>query len=384
MMRPGSLVRPPHRPEGFPRYAVCGLGLMGGSLAMALRHFVPSCQITGIERDPARLEEARRLGLADELRKDLGKLDASEYDVVFLAVPVGAVGPLVGTLAAQASEGALVSDLGSVKGTVQRALPRELPAGFVFVGGHPMTGSHLEGLEGVDPHMFENAVYVLTPGAATPPAAVKALRSVLEGIGALVREMDPDVHDRAVATISHLPYLLACGLLEVLEARHGRQGGAASPLAAGGFHGATRVAACPPELFRDILVANREALGADVRELMRVLATYAQALDEPRPDELLGRFRDAQALRRILPSLKRGLMPSLPEAIIKAKDVPGFIGQVAGKLGAEGINIRDLEVLHSREGEGGTLRVAFENTQDRARALEILGRAGFMASERDT
>jgi prephenate dehydrogenase len=356
---------------------------MGGSLSMALRHFVPGATVLGVDRDPGRLDEARALNVADEFAEDASQLDPSEFEVVFLATPVSTIAPLVRQLASQASGGALLTDLGSVKQTIYADVAGNLPPGVEFIGGHPMTGSQLEGLEGADPHLYENAVYILTPDRGTDPDALAALRSILEGLGCLVQTMTPKVHDEAVSTISHLPYLLACSMVEVLQEKHGQDGGRAAPIAAGSFQGATRVASCPPHIFRDILQSNRVALRSDVERLMKSMQSYLDVLDEEGGRELQERFREAQQFRRRLPGLRKGVLPNLPEAIIKAQDQPGFIGQVASLIGAAHINIRDIEVLHSREGEGGTLRVAFETQEDRRKALRILEIADYIAEERD-
>lgn len=382
MTQPPPMVRPPHRPEGSLRYAVLGLGLMGGSLCWALRHFLPDCEVTGVETDPTRLEEARGLGVAHHMLPDAGSLDPTEFDVVFLATPVSTVGPLVLRLAAQASGGALLTDLGSVKQRIYQDLGDALPEEVTFLGGHPMTGSQLEGLEGADPHLYENAVYILTPDATTDPRCLAALEAVLGRLGCLIQELDPHSHDHAVSTISHLPYLLACAMVETLREIHGPEGGRAAPLAAGSFRGATRVASCPPHIFSDILRSNREALGGDVQVLIERLRSFSRCLEED-GEELEERFRGSQRFRDVLPALRKGVLPRWPEATIKAQDKPGFIGQVASLIGAAHLNIRDLEVLHSREGEGGTLRVAFETVEERTKALQILEIAGYVASVRD-
>jgi prephenate dehydrogenase len=355
---------------------------MGGSLCYALRHFLPDCKVTGIETNPERLKEAHSLQLADTYLPSSETLDPSEFDVVFLATPVSTVASLVRKISTQASGAALLSDLGSVKQKIYQDLGKGLPEGIQFLGGHPMTGSQLEGLEGADPHLYENAVYILTPDSRTDPRNLQALRSLLEILGSLVRELDPRSHDHAVSTISHLPYLLACAMIETLQEIHGPEGGQAAPLAAGSFRSATRVAACPPHIFSDILKSNREALRGDVQVLVGRLHSFLETL-ESRGSELEERFRTTQYFRQDLPALQKGILPRWPEAIIKAQDQPGFIGQVASLIGAAHLNIRDLEVLHSREGEGGTLRVAFETVEERKKALRILEIAGYVASVRD-
>lgn len=383
MSSPDELLRPPHRAPADPRrYAICGLGLMGGSLGYALRHYLPGSEVVGIERNPERREEARRLEVADTLLEDLDGLDASTFDAVFLCTPVSSIAPLTRALAAQASGPAVVVDVGSVKGAIHDAVG-ELPPGFHFVGGHPMTGSALEGLEGADPHLYENAVFILTRTEDADPAVVQAVESLVSAVGGLPRTMAPDTHDDCVSTISHLPYLLAVGMCEVLQRRHGPEGGQAAPLAAGGFHGATRVAACTPEVFRDILIANRDALLRDLGQLTEVMRSFVGSLEDGDGQDLFDRFSAARVFRSNLPKLRKGLLPTLPEAIVKAKDQPGFIGQVATMIGAAQVNIRDIEVLHSREGEGGTLRIAFETEAGRAKALRILEAADFVASIRD-
>lgn len=376
------LVPPPHRPEGPPRFLVVGLGLMGGSLALALRHFLPEAEVVGIEANPRRRQEAEGLKVVPEIRPGLEGVDPSQFDLVFLATPVSSIAPIIRTLAAQASQGAIFTDLGSVKGKIQRELA-DLAAPCYFVGGHPMTGSQLEGLEGADPFLYENAVYILSPTPETPEEVVAPIRRVIERIGGLIQSFDPDRHDRAVSTISHLPYLLACTMVDVLLEQHGPTGGDAAPIAAGSFRGATRVASCPAEVFRDILQSNAKALGEDLQVLIHHLEGYQAALKEEDSQFLVERFTRAQGFRRQLPSFQKGVLPGFPEAIIKAQDKPGFIGQVASLVGAARINIRDLEVLHSREAEGGTIRIAFESVEERKKALQILEIAGFVADQRD-
>jgi prephenate dehydrogenase len=377
------LYRPPHR-EGKPQaYAIVGLGLMGGSLCYAIRDRFPDAQVLGVEPDAGRLDEARRLDVANTYAADTEGLDPSDFDIVFLATPVSVIGPIARGLAARASGHAILIDVGSVKGSVEQAVGDELPPKVTFIGGHPMTGSALDGLEGADPHLYENAVFILTPRDDTDRDALMAVDALLAHLGALVRHMAPDLHDDCVSTISHLPYLVAVAMIEVLQKRHGPDGGRAARLAAGGFHGATRVATCTPSVFRDIVLGNREALLRDVRVLHELLRSFEGALETEDGDELKSRFRSAQVFRRDLPRLRKGILPACPEAIIKARDQPGFIGQVATMIGAARINIRDMEVLHSREGEGGTVRISFENVEARARALLILNAAGFVATERD-
>ena len=272
------------------RVAVVGLGLMGGSLALALRG---SCQrLWGVDNDPQTLANACQHGIIDEARDFEQALRA---DVLVLAAPVrailaqlrkladhvGAVGPL------------LVLDLGSTKAEIAAAMGR-LPAGFAPVGGHPMCGKEVSGLAHAEIGLFRDKVFVLTPLARTPAWALALARQLVEALGAQPIELAPERHDQLAAAASHLPYLAAAGLVRAAEDLGDEQ---VWQMAASGFRDTSRLAASDVTMMTDILLTNRQAIGAALARYQAELSTLIALLDSGDADKLTA-FLAAPAERR--------------------------------------------------------------------------------------
>lgn len=362
------------------RVAIIGLGLMGSSLALAIRKFHPSVEVLGFDSDPEVVQQATKLGVASSV-DDPSALDPGEVQLLFVATPVASIPTVIKTALRKAKKPLIVSDLGSTKGSIHDQLKGQLGDGIVYIGGHPMAGSELEGLEGADPFLFENAVYILTVTEGTDPEVVSTLHSFVTGLGALVTELSADVHDRIVAATSHLPYLSAVALVNVL--RENFEGDkTALMLAAGGFYDTTRIASSPPGMWKDICMSNRAHILQMMRSMVREMETLEDCVTSADGDRLSSQFTRARRLRATLPPYRRGLLPTTHELVVKAQDRPGFIGEVASLLGQGGVNIRDIQVLHVREGEGGTILLSFDTEGALRSALEILDESSFVARPR--
>lgn len=236
--------------------AVVGLGLMGGSMALALRPFVD--QITAVELDPAMRAYALRRGMVDHVTDDL-KAGVSEADVVVLAAPVRAILSMIRSrIGAYLRMNTLLIDIGSTKEDICNAMA-VLPIGVQAVGGHPMTGKEQSGCEASDPALYANRPFVLCPSRRTTPAARLRALSLVEALGAIPFEMDAHRHDRVVAAISHLPYLLSAALVATV-AQEADNDDAVWALAAGGFRDTSRLAAQDVGMMGDILGTNTQAV----------------------------------------------------------------------------------------------------------------------------
>lgn len=257
--------------------SIFGLGLLGGSLGMALRARGFARRVVGIARRDETLLQALELGAVDETTLDpiAGALDA---ELVVVAVPVLSIPPLVESLREGLCAGAVVTDVGSTKAYLQSAIPPLLPAGVEYVGGHPMAGSEQAGLDAARADLFEGVRWVLTRPPGTSDAALDRVGALARAAGARVLEMDTAAHDEAVARISHLPHVAAAVLARAAGA------GAALPetlsvLAAGGFRDTTRVAESPAEMWRDVCLTNRAALLAALADLQADLSAFAGAIE---------------------------------------------------------------------------------------------------------
>jgi prephenate dehydrogenase len=324
------------------RAVVVGTGLIGGSIGLALR--ARGWHVTGRDRDPARAARALELGAIDSLGDD------PAAELTFIATPVGSV-PDEAALALAA--GGVVTDVGSTKAGVVRAVP-----GVRFVGGHPMAGSEQEGVDGADAELFTGAVWVLTPTATTDPAAHSLVRSVVTSFGAEVVELPPERHDELVAIVSHVPHLTAATLMG-LATEGAEEHSALLRLAAGGFRDMTRIAAGHPSIWPDICVENRAAIVTVLIRLEGALAAMRDRVERGDRAALLEVLESARSARLNLPA--RGVRPDeLAEVRVPVADRPGSIAEVTTLASELGVNILDLEIAHSAEGESGVFILLVE------------------------
>lgn len=325
------------------RAGVVGTGLIGGSIGLALRQ--RGWHVTGDDRDPARAARALELGALDAVGTD------PDAEITFLATPVRAV--VDAARAALADTAGIVSDVGSVKGSIVAAVddPR-------FLGGHPMAGSELEGVDGADADLFAGAVWVLTPTAETDAAAYATVRAVIGELGADVVALSPDHHDALVAVVSHVPHLTAAALMDLADAR-ATEHRALLRLAAGGFRDMTRVAAGHPGIWPDICAENRDAIVEVLDGLVEALGSVREVVAGADRAGLLAVLERARAARVNLPS--RAVQPAgLCEVRVPVPDRPGVLAEVTTLAGTLDVNIADLEIAHSSEGDRGVLILLVE------------------------
>jgi len=255
------------------RIAILGPGLLGGSLALALKARVGADVAIWARRVEA-VAAVRAQGCADEASTDLAKIVAGADTVVF-ATPIGVMPDIARKITAHLMEGALITDVGSVKAPVCAQLSRifqDSPGRFV--GSHPMAGSEQSGLEAARSDLFEGAVCIVTPDEKTAPATTKQAAGLWEAVGGQVRVLAPTEHDAIVATISHLPHLLAAILVNVVS----ESCPAAFDFCGPGFRDTTRIASGPPQMWTEILGENRAAVGNALDALIEKLRAASKVL----------------------------------------------------------------------------------------------------------
>jgi prephenate dehydrogenase len=325
------------------RAVVVGTGLIGGSIGLALK--ARGWHVTGRDTDERRAARALELGALDEVGED------PDAAVTFVATPAGAV-------AAEArrplADGGVVTDVAGVKGPIVAAIshPR-------FVGGHPMAGSEQEGVDGADAGLFEGATWVLTPTAATDPSAYATLRAVVSSLGANVVAVPADRHDELVAMVSHVPHLTAAALM-TLAADAAEEHGTLLRLAAGGFRDMTRIAAGHPGIWPDICAENRTGITDTLDRLVAALGQLRELVDSGDRSGILGVLERAREARINLP-IRAPQAEDMVEIRIPVPDRPGVLAEVTTLLGELDVNIFDLEIAHSAEGERGVLLLAVDS-----------------------
>lgn len=273
----------------FERVAVVGVGLIGGSLALAARNAGLIRHVTGVGRGSANLATARQRGIVDRTTHRVE--DIGPVDLVVLAAPVRTIPVLAGQLAPHLRTGTVVTDVGSVKGSIVDQLEKTLPAGCPFVGAHPIAGSDRSGAAVAEAELFRGAPCVLTPTDSTEPSALQRVEALWQGVGARVVRMSPAEHDRALAWTSHVVHALAYCLTHAID----KTNPAAFACAGPSLRESTRVAASDPVLWRDIFLANAPAVIA-------VIETFAAELDYLKQAISRG---DAGEITRVLESARR-------------------------------------------------------------------------------
>jgi prephenate dehydrogenase len=344
------------------RALVVGTGLIGGSIALALRQ--RGWHVSGLDADPERTAEALSTGVIDRAGDDL------EADVVFIATPAAAVAEEVGRILAapERRHDTVVTDVSGVKTAIVQAAdhPR-------FIGGHPMAGSEQIGLRGAAPDLFEGAVWVLTPTSATDLDAFDRLQGVVTELGADVLVLTPDDHDRLVAVVSHVPHLVAATLMNAATVG-AEQNGALLRLAAGGFRDMTRVAAGHPGIWPDICSENAGPIVEALEGLLAELTVMRDRVAGNDRESIFGVLQRASHARRNLPA--RMVRPDdLSELRIPVPDRHGVLAEITSLAAEGGISIYDIEIAHSTEGPRGVLILVVDSAQaDRLRdAIESHG-----------
>lgn len=351
--------------------AVIGLGLIGGSLGLALAHSFPELRVEGCDFDANTEKMALEMGCVHKI----GTVDSitTDADVIFLCTPVSVFPSMLEQILPHCKPGCIITDVGSTKQAIA-GLFEDLPNGIYGIGGHPMAGSERKGITAADRYLFENAVYVLTPGSDTPREKVQQLENLLTGIGCHVIIMDAVRHDSIVAAVSHLPHIVASALVVSLKGEE-----EALVLAAGGFRDTTRIAGGDPDLWTDIILDNRFEIAKRMRRFINLLESTAVSLETADGDAVRRFLETASSLRDTLPKRTKGLLPSLQDVICLVPDRPGIIGELGTWMGQAGVNISDIEVLRVREGDGGTIRMAVASEDEGITTVEVLKKQGVKA-----
>jgi len=277
------------------RLVVIGVGLIGGSVAAALRRAGKVRRVIGVGRGRVNIARALELGVIDDAVEDIAAA-VKGADAVLIAVPVQQNQRVLGALAGDLAPGTLVTDAGSTKqdfvAAVRRIVPRHLAS---VVPGHPIAGAELTGVDAASAILFDDRNVVLTPLQENEMAVVDRVEAMWKACGARVSRMTPERHDRVFSAVSHLPHMLAYTLVHMIATRPDAE--ALFGFAAGGFRDFTRIAGSSAEMWRDIALANREALLADIEVYQQQLAELARRLRQADGAEIERIFEAARSAR---------------------------------------------------------------------------------------
>lgn len=349
---------------------IIGLGLIGGSIALAIRknHKVT---ISGFDVNAIALDQAISLGIID-YRAETIEEGAKVADLIILAAPVERIQQIIGQLSkVDLKENVMITDVGSTKRQIVDTANQVLSDKATFIGGHPMAGSHKSGVFAAKAHLFENAFYFLTPGRHVEDDKVERLKEWLSGTKAAFIKINPGKHDEIVAVISHFPHIVASALVHQL-AKFPDNGLNVSRLAAGGFRDITRIASADPTMWQEVCLNNRDILLELFDQWEIEMNRVKQLLLEENKEGVFSFFNEAKTYRDHIPSKEKGVIPSFYDLYVDVPDYPGIIAKVTEIIATAGISITNIRIIEFRENILGALRISFQSNQSREEAAELL------------
>ena len=276
----------------FNKAAILGVGLLGASFGLALKKHGLCGHVTGFGRSRENLTHAVEMGIIDSFAPNPAAA-CSDADIILLASPVGSFVDLIRRASPSLGKGAIVTDVGSVKGGLVRSLEEIMPEGVYFVGAHPIAGSDRSGIDFSDAELFQDAFCIVTPTDRTEPSALRTVTDLWKRLGSKVMSMDPDRHDRVYAAVSHLPHVIAYAMVNTVSDIDS----AYLSFSGQGFRDMTRIAASSPGIWTDISLMNRENLREMIAVFRKNLDRIDACLKESDADGLKGFFAKASALR---------------------------------------------------------------------------------------
>ncbi len=346
--------------------SVVGLGLIGGSIAKALKIKAGIKHIIGVEPDEIQLNMALKSNVIDEGHQKIGDF-LGRCSMVFICTPVSLCADMAIEISKYISKDCIITDVASTKTEIVNKIKAKVPE-IRFVGGHPMAGSERSGFQYSREDMFENAYYIILD--SNDKNATHKVSEVAKSIGATPIIVDSQKHDSAVAVISHIPHVTAAALVNLLNSEADFNIGL--KIASGGFRDITRIASSNPVLWKDITISNRQAVSKGIDNLIEILNSVKNAIKNSDSDKIENFFKTAKNTRDVLSGEREGLLPRKYQVVIQVWDKPGVIAHIAKVLGDSNINIKNINVAHSREDIGGVLVVEFYEYDDRKKALLIL------------
>ena len=359
------------------RCGFIGLGLIGGSIARALRaYWKEDASLLMVAYTPHKetVLSAVSEGIIDICADDIDG-SFSDCDIIFMCAPVEDNNKNLEKLLPFLSEKTTLTDIGSVKTGIHEEIKR-LGLSKQFVGGHPMTGSERIGFRNSKASLLENAYYIITKTEETDEQRVENLYNLVNLMRAVPVVVEYGLHDRVTAAISHLPHVISASLVNLVQSSDNSEG-LMRKLAAGGFRDITRISSSSPVMWQQICLSNRDNILQLLDDYMAVLSDMRSYIEGENEEKLLSFFSSARQYRE---SFSETLTGSIPRSIVIHVDIPdqpGNIAAVATLLAVNGINIKNIGIVHNREFEHGTLSIEFGDPSSLEKATELLPSHGY-------
>lgn len=354
---------------------IIGLGLIGGSIAKAIRKDSNN-YVIGFDVNEKALEYALENGIINESANSIEEL-ANSVDIILLAAPISITIDYIKKLNnITFSKDVIVSDTCSVKAAVMKEAKNLTNEHITFIGGHPMAGSHKNGIEAAKAHLFENAIYILSPFNGCKEEKVQLLKETLLPTNSRFVVLEPEAHDEMTGVVSHFPHLIASSLVH--QARKWQKKHDYLPeLAAGGFRDITRIASSNPELWQDIFHHNEKRMSRLLTEWIEEMQNLKDMLNQQNKLGVTSYLKEAKAYRDGLKDKKRGAVPSFYDIFVDIRDQPGALAKLLDILASEAINIVNIRILEIRQGITGAVRLSVTSLDEQTQAMNVLREKGY-------
>ena len=363
----------------FENIGFIGLGLIGGSIAKTIKRLYPEKKLYATSGHLSTVTEA----FADHTIENDHQLSFAEIgscDLIFLCTPVQQNISYLEQLKPVLKEGAIITDVGSVKSDIHEAAIR-LGMEHCFIGGHPMTGSEQTGYANATAYLLENAYYIITPTAQSPQDKIDEFTDLVRSLGAITMVLDYKAHDHATATISHLPHIVAASLVNLvqqLDDEHETM----KTIAAGGFKDITRIASSSAVMWENICLSNREQIIEIMDCFSEQLASIRAEIADSDATSINGFFQSAKDYRDSITISKSGPLKKVFELYCDLIDEAGGIATIATILASNNLSIKNIGIIHNREFEDGVLHLEMYDEESLQKAVELLRKYHYTVYER--
>ncbi len=351
------------------KFGFIGLGLIGGSIAKALKHTRRNCQIIAYDTDSDALTTSKKQGICDKIY-DFVSSDFFSCDYIFLCTPVCCNNDYLSILKDVINKNCILTDVGSVKNSIHKTI-HDYHLESHFIGGHPMAGSEHSGFQSSDARILENAYYILTPCKEVPQNKIDKFYQLVKSIGALPLILDEKTHDYVTAGISHLPHLIAFSLVNLIKDKDNSDG-IMKMIAAGGFKDITRIASSSPVMWQQILELNKDDIILFMDAFIEEFSLLREKIAESDLSYLYEFIYHAREYRDSFDMVASGPISCSYSVSISIPDETGMIAEISTLFANASINIKNIGIVHNRELDDGALRIEFYNKNALDNAIQLL------------
>ena len=346
-----------------------GLGLIGGSIAKAVRQYYPDYEIVAFDKNKEALALATQESVIDVAATTIDN-NFHNCNYIFLCAPVASNTAYLKQLTEYLDDDCILTDVGSVKANIHEEV-QTLGIGKYFIGGHPMAGSEKTGFENATDMLIENAYYILTPGGQIDIPRLTQFMELISSLGAIPLVLTYEEHDYITAAVSHLPHIIASTLVNAVQKMDTPEENM-KLIAAGGFKDITRIASSSPVMWQQICLENRSMISKVLDEYIRLIVQAKCWVDNGDADEIYNMFSNSREYRNSLPEASKGVIEKIYAFYCDIYDEAGGIATIATLLAMNSISIKNIGIIHNREFEEGVLRIEFYDEESCVKAQGVL------------